>query len=49
MLHIRSSLGTAFQLKQKILDFWTKFVQKKYLRSKTETVNITIDFWIKSL
>ena len=25
--------------------FWTKFVQKRYFRSKLEQVNITIEFW----
>ena len=37
-------LGTKFQLKLIILIFWTKFAQKEYFRSKTEKVNITIQF-----
>ena len=38
-----------FQLKLKILNFWTKFGQKGYFRSKTENLNITIEFWIFEL
>ena len=44
ILYIRIVLGTKFQLKLKILIFWTKFVQIGYFRSKTEKVNITIEF-----
>ena len=33
ILHIRNSLGTQFQLKLKILNFWTKLTQKRYFQS----------------
>ena len=42
--HIRFSLGTKFQLQLTIFTFWTKFAQKGYFRSKTEKLNITIEF-----
>ena len=29
-------VGTKFQFKQTILKFWTKFAQKRCVRSKTE-------------
>ena len=37
ILHIRNSLGIKFQLKLKILNFWTKLIQKGHCRSKTTT------------
>ena len=49
ILHIRIGLGTKFYFKLIILIFWTKFAQKGYFRSKTETVIITIEFWIFEL
>ena len=42
--HIRFSLGNKFQLQLTIFTFWTKFAQKGYFRSKTEKLNITIEF-----
>ena len=39
-------LNTKFQLKLKILIFWTKFAQKGYFWFKTENVNIPIKFYI---
>ena len=32
-----------------MLTFWTKFTQKRYLRSKSEKVNITTEFCIFKL
>ena len=46
ILHIRISLAVKFQFKRKILIFWTKFVQKEGFWSKTEKMNITIEFCI---
>ena len=46
VLHIRISVGTKFQLKLTILDFWTNFNLKGYIRSKTETVKTTTEFSI---
>ena len=47
--HIRLlSLGTKFQVKQTILIFCIKFVEKGYFRFKTEKVNIAIQFYIIS-
>ena len=40
------NLGTKFQLKLTILNFWTKFAQKGYFRSKMEEVNMTTEFFI---
>ena len=42
--HIRLGLGVKFHFKHTILNFWTKFAQKGYFRSKTEKVNITTEF-----
>ena len=36
ILHIRIRLGIKFHFKLTILNFWTKFVQKEYFRSKTK-------------
>ena len=37
--------GARFWLKLTILTFWTKFAQKGHFWSKTEKVNITIEFF----
>ena len=49
IVHVRISLGTKFQLKLIILFFLIKFSQKGYFWSKTEKVNITIEFCIVKL
>ena len=36
VLQIRNSVGTKFQFKLIILNFWTKLTQKGYFRSKKE-------------
>ena len=36
ILHIPNSLGTKFQLKLTILDFWTALIQKGYFQTKKE-------------
>ena len=33
----RNSLGTEFQVKRTILDFWTKLIQEGYFRPKKHT------------
>ena len=48
-MHIRTSLGTRFQLKLTVLIFWTKSAQKVYSRSKAKKVNNTIEFCISEL
>ena len=56
-ISVRPNLSTKFQLKlvikshfqQTILKFWTKFAQKGYSPSKTEKVNIAIEFCIFKL
>ena len=40
ILHIWISLCIKFHFEQAILNFWTKFIQERYLCSKTEKVNI---------
>ena len=47
ILHVRNSLGTRFQLKLTILNFWTKLTQKGYLKSKKMKINI--EFYIFEL
>ena len=47
--HIWIGLSTKFHLKKTILFFWTKFAPKGYLQSKTEKVNITMEFSIFEL
>ena len=37
--YIQNSLGTKFQLKLTILNFWTKLTQKGYFHSKKEKKN----------
>ena len=49
VLHIWISLGTKFQVKQKIFSFWIKFAQKGYFWSKTEEMNVIIEFYIFEL
>ena len=48
-MHIRISLCIKFHFEQTILNFWTKFAQERYLWSKTEKVNIIIEFRIFKL
>ena len=48
-LHIRISLSSKFFPEQTNLNFWTKYAQKRYLGSKTEKVNIPIEFCILEL
>ena len=48
-MHIQSSLCIKFHFEQTILNFWTKFAQERYLWSKTEKVNIIIEFRIFKL
>ena len=43
------SLDAKFHFKQTVLNFWTKFAQKRYFRSNTKNVNITIEFCIFEL
>ena len=49
ILHNLNRLGTKFQLKLTILNFWTKFAKKWYFQSKKEKVNITTEFCIFEL
>ena len=49
ILSVGISLGTKFQLKLKTLIFWAKLAQKGYFQSKTEWINITIEFCILEL
>ena len=44
---IQNGICTKFHLKQK--DFWTRFAQKGYFRSKIEKVGTTIEFRIIEL
>ena len=46
ILHIQISLGTEFVFKRTILIFWTKFVQRGKIQSKTEKLNVIIKFCI---
>ena len=46
ILCIWISLSTIFQLRLRILIFWTKFGQKGNFRCKTEKVNTTMEFCI---
>ena len=41
--------GTTFHLKLTILNFWSKFTQKGYFWSKTDQVNMAIEFCIFEL
>ena len=49
IVHIQIGLNTKFQFYIAILTFWNKFTQKGYFKSKTEKVNITIEFCIFKL
>ena len=49
IVHVRIRLGTKFRLKLIIFIFLIKFAQKGYFWSKTEKVNITIEFSIVEL
>lgn len=44
--HIEISLDTNFRLKQIILIFCTKLAQKEYFQTKSEQMDIFIEFWI---
>ena len=48
-MHIRISLCIKLHFEQTILNFWTKFAQQRYLWSKTEKVNIIIEFGLFKL
>ena len=48
-MHMQISLGTKFQLKLTILNFWIKFAGKEYFRPKSRKVNITIELCICEL
>ena len=48
-LYTGNSVRVNFQLKQAIINFWTKLGQKTNSRSKTEKVDITIKFSIFKL
>ena len=48
-LHIWISLSTKFQVKLTVLISWTRFALKDYFLSKTEEMNITIDFCLFEL
>ena len=49
ILHARLGVGTKFQLKVRILIFWTKFAQKEYFHSKIKKNNSIIEFCIFEL
>ena len=49
ILHIRISLCIKFHFKQTTLSFWTRFAQERYLWSKTEKLNIIIEFCLFKL
>lgn len=44
--HIEISLDTNLRLKQIILIFCTKLAQKEYFQTKSEQMDIFIEFWI---
>ena len=48
-MHIRISLGTEFRFKLSISIFWTNFAEKGSFQSKTDKLNITIEFCIVEL
>ena len=48
-MHIRISLSIIFHSEQIVLNFWSKFAQKRYLWSKAEKVNVIIEFWLFTL
>ena len=49
ILHILISLCIKLHFEQTSLNFWTKFAQQRYLWSKTEKVNIIIEFGLFKL
>ena len=49
ILHILSSLGTKFQRKLKIFNFWTKLIKNGYFQSKKKKRKMTIEFYIFEL
>ena len=49
ILHIRISLCIKFHFEQTTLRFWTRFAQERYLWSKTEKMNIIIEFCLFKL
>ena len=49
ILPIKIILSTKFQLKLKILIFWTKFAQKQQVQLKRAKLNITSEFCIFEL
>ena len=49
ILYIQNSLGTKFQLKLTILNFWTKLTQKGYFHSKKEKKMKIIKFYISEI
>ena len=42
-------VGIKFHFEQIILNFWTKYVQKMYLRSKPKEVSTLVEFCILEL
>ena len=48
-MHIQIILGIKFHFEQTVLNIGITFAQKRYFWSKTEKVNITIDFCIFKL
>ena len=49
ILHVQINLDSKFQLQQTILIFETNSPKKVYLRSKTQKMNITTEFFIFEL
>ena len=49
ILHIRNSLGTNFQFKLTILNFWTKLTKKSISNLENSKMKITIEFYIFEL
>ena len=49
ILHIQITLDSKFQLQQTILIFGANFQKRKNFSSKTEKMNITIEFFIFEL
>ena len=47
--YIQNSLGTKFQLKLTILNFWTKLTQNRYFHSKKEKKMKIIKFYISEI
>ena len=53
ILHVQNSLGTKFQVKVTILNFWTKngikYARRVFLISKRKKKKFTIEFYIFEL